>query len=360
MYLELKNVSKRFADAKAGEPDAVSRVDLGVAQGELMALLGPSGSGKTTLLRLIAGLDAPTEGRIYIDGNCVNDLSPSQRKVGFVFQHYALFRYMTVAENIAFDLDVQKQPKAKTARRVKELLSLIGMAGLGDRYPNQLSGGQRQRVAFARALATNPSLLLLDEPFAAVDAKVRKELRSWLRDMIREVGVTSIFVTHDQEEAVDVADRIAILREGRLEQSGIPYDIYMDPQTPFAASFMGDPIILEGLRGFRGFPDIRDDQRVMVRPENVETFRVDNPKFHDLISVSDEGTVEDVRFRGDSVELTIEVNGVKLVCRRSLERRPVQAGERMRVLLYRVIVFDGGQVRTVRNELLRNVRLEFM
>lgn len=361
MYLELKNISKRYKDARADEPDAVSHVDLGIRKGELIALLGPSGSGKTTLLRMIAGLDAPTEGEIFIDGECVNDLSPAERRVGFVFQNYALFRYMTVYENVAFGLEVQKRPADEIRRRVDELLELIELSDLKGRYPNQLSGGQRQRVAFARALATQPALLLLDEPFAAIDAKVRKELRRWLRKMIHEVGVTSIFVTHDQEEAIDMADRIVILKDGKLEQAGSPIEVYKNPKTAFSATFMGDSVVLDRFSGFSGFDDITDGRKIVIRPEYVEAFRDDNPKFHHLIPFSNEGTVRDVIFRGDCVELIIEVNGVNLICRRSMERRAVNEGESMRVLLYRVNAFDEkGGAEVIMNESLKDVDVEFM
>ena len=360
MYLELKNICKRYAGTKAGEPDQVSHVDLGIEKGELIALLGPSGSGKTTLLRMIAGLDAPTDGEIFIDGQCVNDLSPSDRRVGFVFQNYALFRYMTVFDNVAFGLKVQKRPAAEIKKRVDELLELIELTPFRDRYPNQLSGGQRQRVAFARALATQPALLLLDEPFAAIDAKVRKELRKWLREMIHEVGVTSIFVTHDQEEAIDTADRIVILKDGMLEQAGSPYDIYKNPKTAFTATFMGDSVVLDTFTGFKGFEAIEDGRKVGIRPEYVEAFRDDNPKFHDLIPYSEEGVVTDVMFRGDSVELILEVNGVHLMCRRSLERRPVDRGAKMRILLYRVNVFNETGAEVVINDMLKDIDIEFM
>ena len=360
MYLELKNMRKRFPNTKEGEPDAVSGVNLGIEKGELVALLGPSGGGKTTLLRMIAGLETPTEGDIYIDGECVNDLPPADRKIGFVFQNYALFRYMNVFDNVAFGLTIQKRPKDEIEARVNELLKLTGLDGLAKRYPNQLSGGQRQRVAFARALATEPALLLLDEPFAAIDAKVRKELRRWLREMIHEVGVTSIFVTHDQEEAVDMADRIVILKDGKLEQTGTPYEIYKDPKTVFTATFMGDSIVCDKFCGFRGFPDIDDGRQVVIRPEYVEAFRDDNPKFHDLIPNSENGVVKDVLFRGDSVELILEVNGLELMCRRSLERRSVSVGETMRVLLYRVNLFDGDKATVLKNHLLEKLDIEFM
>lgn len=360
MYLELKDLCKRYEDAKPGEPDAVSHVDLGIEKGELIALLGPSGSGKTTLLRMIAGLDAPTGGEIFIDGTCVNGMTPAERKIGFVFQNYALFRYMTVFDNIAFGLKVQKRSSAEIRSRVEELLKLTELYEFRDRFPNQLSGGQRQRVAFARALATQPDLLLLDEPFAAIDAKVRKELRAWLREMIHEVGVTSIFVTHDQEEAVDMADRIVILKDGMLEQSGTPYEIYKNPKTAFTATFLGESVVLDQLVGFTGFPEIRDGRRVVIRPEYVEAFRDDNPKFHDLIPFSEEAVVSDMIFRGSAIELSLQVNGQRLICRRSLERRPVEVGEQMRVLLYRVNVFDGETAQVLTNEKLNDIEIEFM
>lgn len=233
MYLEMRNIYKTFDGFHAS-----SDVTFGVEKGDLAALLGPSGSGKTTILRMIAGLDAPDSGDIIIDNTRVNSLPGSKRGIGFVFQNYALFRYMTVADNIAFGLEVQKKSKTEIKERVDELLELISMKDLGKRYPHQLSGGQRQRVAFARALAPNPLLLLLDEPFAAIDAKVRRELRTWLKEMIGQVGITSIFVTHDQEEAMEVADTIIVTNLGRIEQIGTPEEICLHPQTDFVADFI--------------------------------------------------------------------------------------------------------------------------
>lgn len=242
MYVEMKHITKTFDGFQASKD-----VSFGIEKGCLAALLGPSGSGKTTILRMIAGLDKPDSGDILINENRVNDLPGSKRGIGFVFQNYALFRYMTVADNIAFGLEVQKKGKAEIRERVEELLELISMKDLGKRYPHQLSGGQRQRVAFARALAPNPQLLLLDEPFAAIDAKVRRELRTWLREMIEQVGVTSIFVTHDQEEAMEVADLVIVTNQGRVEQMGTPEDICLHPQTEFVADFI-DTARFEALR----------------------------------------------------------------------------------------------------------------
>lgn len=233
MYVEMRQINKTFDGFQASKD-----VSFGVEKGHLAALLGPSGSGKTTILRMIAGLDRPDSGDIMINGARVNDIPGNRRGIGFVFQNYALFRYMTVADNIAFGLEVQKKSKSEIKNRVEELLELVSMQELGKRYPHQLSGGQRQRVAFARALAPDPKLLLLDEPFAAIDAKVRRELRTWLKEMIGRVGVTSIFVTHDQEEAVEVADTIIVTNQGRVEQVGTPEEVCRNPQTEFVADFI--------------------------------------------------------------------------------------------------------------------------
>ena len=229
----MKDINKTFDGFHASRD-----VSFGIEKGHLAALLGPSGSGKTTILRMIAGLDRPDDGDILVEGKRINEIPGSRRGIGFVFQNYALFRYMTVEKNIAFGLEIQKKSKKEIKERVDELLELTSMKDLGKRYPHQLSGGQRQRVAFARALAPNPHLLPLDEPFAAIDAKVRRELRNWLKEMIGQVGVTSIFVTHDQEEAMEVADTIIVTNEGRVEQIGTPEEICLHPATAFVDEFI--------------------------------------------------------------------------------------------------------------------------
>ena len=346
MYVELRNINKSFGDFQASRD-----VSFSIEQGSLAALLGPSGSGKTTILRMIAGLETPDFGDILIDGRRVNDDGPSERGIGFVFQNYALFRYMTVYENIAFGLEVQKVPKAQIKQRVGELVELIGLEGMEKRYPNQLSGGQRQRVAFARALAPNPKLLLLDEPFAAIDAKVRKELRTWLRDMIYRVGITSIFVTHDQDEAVEVADQIIVTNKGRVEQVGTPRDIYKNPQTPFVAEFVGQGSVVRDFGRLRGFEQ-GDFEGAIVRPEFVEAFKADNARFAGLMDATEEGVITDIRFRGNALELRLDVNGVQLTTLRSLERREVVVGERLRVLVYRLYAFDGQRACLLENGLL--------
>jgi sulfate transport system ATP-binding protein len=229
-----QDISKRFGDF-----EALHGVSLEIPSGSLTALLGPSGSGKSTLLRVIAGLEVPDSGTVVIDGREATALPPQKRGIGFVFQHYAAFKHMSVRENVAFGLKVRKRPKAEVDARVKELLGIVGLAGYADRYPSQLSGGQRQRMALARALAVEPSVLLLDEPFGALDAKVRAELREWLRRLHDEVHVTTVLVTHDQEEAMAIADRIAVLNEGDIEQVGDPRELYENPATPFVMGFLG-------------------------------------------------------------------------------------------------------------------------
>jgi sulfate transport system ATP-binding protein len=241
MSIEVRGLFKGF-----GSFVAVNDVSFVTRPGEVTALLGPSGSGKSTVLRMIAGLELPDRGQILIAGADSTWQTAENRGVGFVFQHYALFRHMTVAENIAFGLNVRKVPSSEVQDRVNELLGLIQLAGFAERYPNQLSGGQRQRVALARALATRPKVLLLDEPFGALDARVREELRTWLRKLHDEVKMTTLLVTHDQEEAMDLADRIVVMNRGAVEQEGTPGEIYDSPSTPFVASFIGSSNRLEG------------------------------------------------------------------------------------------------------------------
>jgi sulfate transport system ATP-binding protein len=243
MSLQISNVSKSFARFPA-----LNDVSLLAEEGEFLALLGPSGSGKTTLLRVIAGLEGPDAGGVRYRGEDLLATPVRQRRIGFVFQHYALFRHMTAAQNVAFGMRARaraERPSGKAIeRRVQELLALVQLDGLGKRYPSQLSGGQRQRVALARALAIEPKILLLDEPFGALDAKVRRELRRWLRDLHERTGLTTIFVTHDQEEALELADRVALLRDGRIEQVGTPEELYHEPASAFVFDFLGDSIQL--------------------------------------------------------------------------------------------------------------------
>jgi sulfate/thiosulfate transport system ATP-binding protein len=241
MAITIRSVSKRYGDAVA-----LDDVTLDVPDGSLTALLGPSGGGKSTLLRVVAGLETPDSGTVEIDGQDVTRVPARDRGIGFCFQHYAPFRHLTVRRNVAFGLEVRKRPKAEIRAKVDELLDLVRIDHLADRYPSQLSGGQRQRMALARALAIEPKLLLLDEPFGALDAQVRQQLRAWLRDLHEKISLTTVLVTHDQEEAMEVADNLAIIHEGRLEQIGRPSEIYDHPNNEFVMKFLGPATELDG------------------------------------------------------------------------------------------------------------------
>ena len=345
MYVELKDINKTYAGYQAS-----NHVSFGIEQGRLIALLGPSGSGKTTILRMIAGLETPDSGEIVIDGKVVNNIPASERGIGFVFQNYALFRYMTVYDNIAFGLNVKKENKKYIDERVHELLKLISLDGLEKRYPSQLSGGQRQRVAFARALAPNPHLLLLDEPFAAIDAKVRQELRSWLKEMIEKLGITSIFVTHDQDEAIEVAYEIIITNKGHIEQKGTPLEIYQNPQTAFAATFFGQTSQITNYQSFHSFPKVDNVDKAIIRPEFVKVSKKNEvQRFGPSAS---EGVVERVSFRGDSLELLVNVNDNQIIAKRGLEEKSIAVGEKVDVFIYRLFVTDGEKAMLLENQSL--------
>ncbi|MBW4518269.1 MAG: sulfate/molybdate ABC transporter ATP-binding protein [Scytolyngbya sp. HA4215-MV1] len=281
MGIAVQAVSKQFGSFRA-----IDNVNLDIKTGSLVALLGPSGSGKSTLLRMIAGLESPDSGQIYLIGEDATYRKVQERQIGFVFQHYALFKHLTVRQNVAFALEIRKVNKNRIRNRVEELIDLVQLTGMGDRYPSQLSGGQRQRVALARALAVQPRVLLLDEPFGALDAKVRKELRTWLRNLHHEVNVTTVFVTHDQEEAMEVADEIVIMNQGKVEQVGTAAEIYDNPASSFVMSFIGPVNVLpaasgilprngKGLGSKASTPQLSSDRawdesvRVFWRPQDV-------------------------------------------------------------------------------------------
>jgi sulfate transport system ATP-binding protein len=252
MSIKISGINKRYGDFVA-----LDNINVDLPTGQLTALLGPSGGGKSTLLRIIAGLETADTGTVNIEGTEATHLPPQKRNVGFVFQHYAAFKHMSVAKNVAFGLEIRKRPKDEIKAKVDELLELVHLSQFADRKPNQLSGGQRQRMALARALAVEPSVLLLDEPFGALDAKVRKELREWLRRLHDEVEVTTVFVTHDQEEALEVADEIVVINEGRIEQVGTPDQLYDEPANDFVMSFLGPTTVLDG---------------TLYRPHDIEVF----------------------------------------------------------------------------------------
>jgi sulfate transport system ATP-binding protein len=345
MYVELRRINKTFPGLQASRA-----VGFGIDRGVLAALLGPSGSGKTTILRMIAGLETPDSGDIYIDGVRVNDLEPGRRGIGFVFQNYALFRYMTVFDNIAFGLAVQREQPGVIREKVLNLLGLIGMEGLEKRYPAQLSGGQKQRVAFARALAPNPRLLLLDEPFAAIDAKVRHELRTWLREMIVKLGLTSIFVTHDQDEAIEVADEIIVTNQGKVEQVGSPLELYKAPATSFVANFIGESTLVENYGRLKGFEAPSASGRGAVRPEFIRIFSgLDATRHEDS---TEEARVERIAFRGDALRVSLRLKDLSLSAGYSLESPPLAVGDKVRVLIYRLYAFNGEQAGLVHNRSL--------
>lgn len=319
MELDIRNLVKDY-----GDTPALYGIDLKVRSGELLALLGPSGSGKTTLLKLIAGLDHPTGGRIFFGGEDASEKTVQERQIGFVFQSYALFRHLTVEDNIAYGLRVRprsRRPSSAAIRtKVGELLELIQLAGYGGRYPNQLSGGQRQRVALARALAVEPRVLLLDEPFGALDAKVRKELRVWLRAFHDRTGHTTLFVTHDQEEALELADRVVVMNQGRIEQVGTPEDVYDRPATPFVYDFIGEsvavPVTVDGGVPYVGVQPVdvprlpRDlpsgPGRLFIRPEHVTFTRDGDGLWVSVVSLHRSGSSRRIGFRADGSDALIE------------------------------------------------------
>ncbi|GAB3268589.1 sulfate/molybdate ABC transporter ATP-binding protein [Chitinimonas naiadis] len=341
MSIEINAIAKQF-----GAFTALHDVNLKVETGELLALLGPSGCGKTTLLRIIAGLETPDSGQILFHGEDTTSTHVRERQVGFVFQHYALFRHMTVFENVAFGLRVRPKHTRPTdreiKRRVHELLNLVQLDWLADRYPAQLSGGQRQRIALARALAVEPKVLLLDEPFGALDTKVRKELRRWLKRLHEEVHVTSVFVTHDQEEALEVADRVVVMNKGRIEQVGTPEQVYDTPATPFVYQFLGDVNLFHS-RVHGGFADVGhagpagDAAIAYVRPHDIELLR--EPSGQALPA-----KVDHVRAIGSVVRLELSLeNGDPVEAELSRDAYSTQryaAGERVYIRPRSVRVFS--------------------
>jgi sulfate/thiosulfate transport system ATP-binding protein len=346
VQIELRNITKHF-----GRFVALEHVNLAVPSGTLLGLLGPSGSGKTTLLRIIAGLEAPDAGSVRYDGADVTDVSVRERNVGFVFQHYALFRNMTVFDNIGFALRVRGWTGERIAARVRDLLRLIQLEGHEASRPAQLSGGQRQRVALARALAAEPTVLLLDEPFGALDAQVRQELRQWLRRLHDELHVTSVFVTHDQEEAFEVADQVAIMHQGQLQQVGTPREIFEQPASPFVMEFLGDVNVFRGhvargratLGGLElAYPQHPHDESrratAFVRAHELDVLRTPDTRAHvraRVVQVNSAGPVVKVRLHAEDFGVTLTAD----VSREQLAALGLEAGDEVYVAPRRVRVF---------------------
>lgn len=338
MSIEIESISKQF-----GSFTALGDVSLSIPSGELVALLGPSGSGKTTLLRIIAGLERPDSGRIFFNGEDTTESHVRERKVGFVFQHYALFKHMTVFDNVAFGLTVRpketRPSKGDIKDKVTELLRLVQLEGMAKRYPAQLSGGQRQRIALARALAVEPQVLLLDEPFGALDAQVRTELRRWLRRLHDEIHVTSVFVTHDQEEALEVADRIVVMNKGRIEQAGTPDQVYEHPANPFVLNFLGNVNLFHGRIQSAGEGQPEADNSVSyVRSHDLEIERSQQD------SSALKAEVKHIQKLGPSVRITLSINGSESFVEAELTRDvfqnlDLQQGEQVYVRPRQVRVF---------------------
>jgi sulfate transport system ATP-binding protein len=304
MSIEIESISKQF-----GSFNALKDVSLTIPSGELVALLGPSGSGKTTLLRIIAGLETADSGRILFNGEDTTQSHVRERKVGFVFQHYALFKHMTVFDNVAFGLNVRpretRPSKGEIRDKVNELLRLVQLEGMSHRYPSQLSGGQRQRIALARALAVEPQMLLLDEPFGALDAQVRAELRRWLRKLHDEIHVTSVFVTHDQEEALEVADRIVVMNKGKIEQAGTPDQVYEHPANPFVLNFLGNVNLFHGRLNQPdvGQHETNENAVAYVRSHDIEIER------SQMDATALKATVKHIQKLGPAVRITLVIDG---------------------------------------------------
>ena len=345
MYIEFNHIHKSF-----GSYEAAKDVSFSLEQGSLSAFLGPSGSGKTTILRMLAGLERPDAGDIYIDGERVNDVPPAKRGIGFVFQSYALFRYMSIFDNIAFGMKVNHTDGARISSRVSELMELMELKGLEKRYPSQLSGGQRQRVAFARAIAPEPRVLLLDEPFAAIDAKVRKELRLWLKDTIHRLGITSVFVTHDQDEAVEIADHILIINDGRVEQKGTPFCVYKAPATPFVARFIGDNSLIEHYESIKGFRREASYPVALIRPEFVDVFEADEPIQYSC--TAEAGIIKNLLFRGSHFEILLDIKGNEVRALWPIDHNVLQKGQTVKLVIKRLYLLKGHTVKNVENESL--------
>ncbi len=344
MYIELRNINKSFGSFKASD-----NVSFGLEKGKLIGLLGPSGSGKTTILRMLAGLEKQDSGDILINGRNVNGVPASERGIGFVFQNYALFPFMTVNANIAYGLKVQKKDKKFINDRVNELLELVGLPDVGKRYPDQLSGGQRQRIALARALAPQPELLLLDEPFAAIDAKVRKELRTWLRETIDKIGITSIFVTHDQDEAIEVADEIVVTNNGRVEQVGSPSEIYLEPATPFVAQFIGQSVVIEDLGRLKGFSG---SGKALIRPEFIEINKFEDNGFHEFETAMENAVVDDVSFRGNAFEVRASIGDISVTGRYPLSSPRLHKGDGVKIFIKKLYTIDDNSTSIIVNKAL--------
>ena len=354
-FLEVNDIKKSF-----GKNEILKGISFDLQKGEVLSIIGSSGSGKTTLLRCINFLEFAESGTITVNGEMIydgvvdkkikeKDLRKKRLHFGLVFQDFNLFPQYDVLQNLTLAPSLLKMgTKEELEVGAKEIIKKVGLEDRINHYPCQLSGGQRQRVAFARALAPNPQLLLLDEPFAAIDAKVRKELRSWLREMIEKLGVTSIFVTHDQDEAIEVADEIIITNKGRIEQTGTPIEIYHNPKTAFTASFFGETTFVDDYLKFHNFEHIENVEKAIVRPDFVKVTKKNEVQKYK--SSASHGVTKNVLFRGDSIEVVVDVDGTELKARRGLDEQAIEVGEEVDVFLYRIFVTVGDKAYLLDNK----------
>ena len=349
MVLRTEDLVKKY-----GKRTVVSHVSINVKQGEIVGLLGPNGAGKTTSFYMTVGLITPNEGRIFLDDLEITKYpvyKRAQTGIGYLAQEASVFRQMSVEDNIAAVLEMTNKPKEYQKEKLESLIAEFRLQKVRKNKGNQLSGGERRRTEIARCLAIDPKFIMLDEPFAAIDAKVRQELRSWLKDMIERLGVTSIFVTHDQSEAIEVADEIIITNKGRIEQIGSPIDIYQHPQTAFSASFFGQTTTLDDYTKFKTFDVVDNVDRAVIRPEFVKVTKLSETTAQKAsVSV---GEVIKTSFRGDNIEIAVKCDGGTVYAYRGLDETPITVGEKVNVFLYRLFITKGDEVQILRNKSLQ-------
>ena len=349
MVLRTEDLVKKY-----GKRTVVSHVSINVKQGEIVGLLGPNGAGKTTSFYMTVGLITPNEGRIFLDDLEITKYpvyKRAQTGIGYLAQEASVFRQMSVEDNIAAVLEMTNKPKEYQKEKLESLIAEFRLQKVRKNKGNQLSGGERRRTEIARCLAIDPKFIMLDEPFAAIDAKVRQELRSWLKDMIERLGVTSIFVTHDQSEAIEVADEIIITNKGRIEQIGSPIDIYQHPQTAFSASFFGQTTTLDDYTKFKTFDVVDNVDRAVIRPEFVKVTKLSETTAQKAsVSV---GEVIKTSFRGDNIEIAVKCDGGTVYAYRGLDEIPITVGEKVNVFLYRLFITKGDEVQIFRNKSLQ-------
>ena len=349
MVLRTEDLVKKY-----GKRTVVSHVSIDVKQGEIVGLLGPNGAGKTTSFYMTVGLITPNEGRIFLDDLEITKFpvyKRAQTGIGYLAQEASVFRQMSVEDNIAAVLEMTNKPKEYQKEKLESLIAEFRLQKVRKNKGNQLSGGERRRTEIARCLAIDPKFIMLDEPFAAIDAKVRQELRSWLKDMIERLGVTSIFVTHDQSEAIEVADEIIITNKGRIEQIGSPIDIYQHPDTAFSASFFGQTTTLDDYTKFKTFDVVDNVDRAVIRPEFVKVTKLSETTAQKAsVSV---GEVIKTSFRGDNIEIAVKCDGGTVYAYRGLDETPITVGEKVNVFLYRLFITKGDEVQILRNKSLQ-------